>query len=284
MMLRLALGCAVLALGGCGGTFTSPVSDDVLLPDRALDLATGRIGAVPMGTKPTSSLVIFRRVPAGARAVHAGDTVGEAGTQDGTASSATIDAGIWLCTHELSQAQWRSMATLGTMPTLAQPWVEVDPASAGGGGAVGGDLPAWGMDALTAESVLQGYATHRGGITLRLPTYAEWEAAARAPAGSGRFGWGNTASAAAARQFAVVRETTTDNHPGSIARRTALGGWYDMHGNVWEWVLDPDLLVYHLRGGSWCDSLASADSGNRRELPSETPYALAGVRPVLVLP
>jgi formylglycine-generating enzyme required for sulfatase activity len=258
------------------------VPDSVLLPDRALDLKTGRIGAVPKGTRPTTSLVVFRRVPSGARTVHDGDTVGESGTQDGSATPTTVDTGVWLCTHELSQKQWQSMATLGSMAALAQPWTEVDPASAGGSSAVGDNLPAWGMDALSAESVLQGYAAYRGGITLRLPTSAEWESAARAPAGAGRFGWGDTASVDTARRYAVVRETTTDNHPSAIAGRAALGGWYDMHGNVWEWAMD--LGVYHLRGGSWCDALASADSGNRRELPSETPYALAGVRPVLVLP
>lgn len=281
-MKSLACLAATVILAGCGGDFTSPVSDDVLLPWRGLNLDTGEIGAVPVGTQPTERIIVFRRVPSGSRGVHSGDTVGEAGVQDGSAASATVAKDVWMCVHELSQAQWRRLAGRAGMNLVAEPWTDVTPASAGGSGSVGDSLPAWGIDALTAAAVLTSYPGGPASITLRLPSASEWESAARSPQGSGRFGWGDAATPDAASGYARVRETSSDQKPRAIASGRALDGWYDLHGNVWEWVSDGG--SHHLRGGSWCDPLAVADSGNRRDPGEDIPYALAGVRPVMVLP
>jgi formylglycine-generating enzyme required for sulfatase activity len=279
--LTLLFAAALVALAGCtGGTYTAPVDQSLLDPLRALNLETGAVLPTPMGTPPTATRMVFQRIPGGVRTVATADALGESG--EVSATQVDVSAGdVWLCTHEVSQAQWRRLAQL--VPALATPWTRVTPASAAGTSPARDDLPAWGVDAGTAGSVFVSWNAAHPAAVLRLPTTTEWESAARS-AGSGRFGWGDEATAAAASPYATVRETTSASAPSAIGSRRPLGGWYDLHGNVWEWVTDSGTPAFHLRGGSWSDNVTSAGSSNRRACRSDVPYALAGVRPVLVIP
>ncbi len=88
----------------------------------------------------------------------------------------------------------------------------------------------------------------------RLPTSAEWEYAARAGSTT-NFWWGDQDPVCdqGARNGAIF-DGCTENR----ARTRVVGsfqpngfGLYDVHGNVWEWVEDPEGSSRVLRGGSW---------------------------------
>jgi formylglycine-generating enzyme required for sulfatase activity len=107
-------------------------------------------------------------------------------------------------------------------------------------------------------------ASGRTGLTVRLPTEAEWEHACRAGAKTAFYTGDTEADLDRAAWYYENSNGTT--HP---AGRKVMNAWglYDMHGNVWEWVQDVDgpykgaaavdpqgpeqgqFRVY--RGGSW---------------------------------
>ncbi len=113
----------------------------------------------------------------------------------------------------------------------------------------------------------------------RLPTEAEWEAAARGGSG-GLFSFGD--SPAGLKEYAWYEENASAPRPVGTKKPNDLG-LYDMHGNVWEWVYDryrPDYYTNSpkrnpagpddpgfrdrvIRGGSWAFGADSARSANR---------------------
>jgi formylglycine-generating enzyme required for sulfatase activity len=60
-------------------------------------------------------------------------------------------------------------------------------------------------------------------------------------------------------------------------------GFYDMAGNVWEWVSKESNADGNvLRGGSWSDNVISSRAANKQYMDPDVPYGLAGVRLVCV--
>jgi formylglycine-generating enzyme required for sulfatase activity len=178
--------------------------------------------------------------------------------------------GFWIDKHEVTNAQYQKCVEAGECqaPTRCN-WGE--PAY---GEADKADHPAACVDWQGAQD----YCEWAGG---RLPTEAEWEYAARGPAGN-LFPWGDTFDGTLANscdtnctlawRYTGYDDGYAQTAPvGSYPGGTSWCGAEDMAGNVWEWVSDwydsdyysvspaenpggPSSGEYRVsRGGSWRD-------------------------------
>lgn len=128
----------------------------------------------------------------------------------------------------------------------------------------------------------------RKGWAYCLPTEAEWEYACRAGTSS-LYSWGDEIFL----QNAVYRESA--GRPKQVGQYPANPwGFFDMHGNVWEWVDDwyggyssetqknPEGAETGtsrvLRGGSWANLATNLRSAGRHYLPPNTRSPTTGFR------
>jgi formylglycine-generating enzyme required for sulfatase activity len=135
-----------------------------------------------------------------------------------------------------------------------------------------GKCPVFGVTREQAEA----YCASRG---KRLPTEAEWEAAARAGSAE-KYSFGN--SSAAAAEYAWFEDNSGERPRPVGTKKTNKLGLHDMHGNVWEWTADIYVSGAYagrprrnpppqkgsggesvIRGGSWAFNADSLRSGNR---------------------
>ena len=251
-----ALSAAAALLGGCSGgdeSLTDAVAA-ITAPYAVLDLTTRefamRLTVNGLASDPAyrDNLMVFRRV-----------------TVDGHDSFVAV--------FELTQAQWARLTSATPLP-----WSMVDstvvPATS-----VAGDRPAFNLDYDTTATVVAAFHLVLG--RLDLPSDAEWTAACGVSSG---WSIGANPDQAQFTAAAVVRETLNGvDGPRQVGQRAENGrGFYDMHGNVWEWTR-PGTVV---RGGSWHDpawsSRAEIAVGISQGIESNVPHALIGARLVLV--
>jgi formylglycine-generating enzyme required for sulfatase activity len=176
--------------------------------------------------------------------------------------------------YEVTQAQW--YAVMGTAPSRFQ----------------GSMLPLERVSWAEAQAFAQKLSEKTGEL-YRLPTEAEWEYAARAgtqteysfgddPRQLSRYAWHSANSA-------------NTSHPVGTKLPNAFG-FYDMHGNVWEWTADCWLENYEVapldvktpsasdcgtravRGGAWGGNPKYARSAYRRGWSASSQDDIKGFR------
>lgn len=134
----------------------------------------------------------------------------------------------------------------------------------------------------------------RDGYTYRLPTEAEWEYAARAGSTTAYSFGDNPALLSEYAWFSDISGSPTHE---VATRKPNAWGLYDMHGNVWQWVVDwyqsdlgssnvVDPYISNgsdrvLRGGGWYDIAQSLRSANRFGSSPDARYG-SGVRLVRI--
>ena len=104
----------------------------------------------------------------------------------------------------------------------------------------------------------------------RLPTEQEWEYACRAGSRT-PYSWGGELNGDMANcngtvPYGTVFEGKNEKKTVEVGRyRPNAWGFYDMHGNVWEWCSDRfDAGTMVIRGGSWRSSAEECRSASRR--------------------
>lgn len=270
----------VLLLVGCSesGDYLPPAGTTVAIASAdstylQVDFTTGGIVESTISTVASGNKATFRRISRGTTPYYPRDEVTNSGISSLLLGAPQVEA-HYLALTEITQAQWQALVGAAGIGT-ANPW-----AAATWAVPTGGNYPAANLGASEIESVLEAW-NRRTSHTLRLPTSIEWENACRAGSAT-PWSWGTAESQAGT--YARVRETQGGSSgAATVAGRSANAwGFFDLHGNLWEWVSDGGTDgAPCLRGGSWSDNLVSARSGNRLDMPETTAFPLAGVRLVL---
>ncbi len=268
-----------------GGTPSGGVTDAVGIfttPYVVLDVATGTLenhAEIPDLTSNSlwrTSKLVFRRLPSSSGTVGAASA--DLGTDLGDAPAAGVTVGAtFMAVFEITQQQW---TTLGGSAA----WLDSE-IRAAGGDVVAAGAPAFGISWTAADALCTSYSAGRN-FHLALPSGAAWELACRSGNGAGWFAWGDMMDETTVRSYAVVFETQS----GTAGPRQADGsrlpdafGFFDLHGNVWEWLAEKDSLGDGvICGGSWNDSVPLARCSNRVALDPRVTHPLIGVRLVLV--
>lgn len=270
----LVLACVLVTAcgsGGGGGGGGAPAAPPAF---RVLDLTTGTLGGVVSAVDLAAAVnrstrVVFRRLPASSST--RGQAPGTLGRESDEATATVSVPETWMAVFELTRAQWEALAGSGD-----QPWLRLRPAAVTGASA--SDIPA---TAVTADALATALAIFnaRFAPTLALPSEDAWEHACRAGS-SGLFAWGDSLQPATANAYAVTA-LSGGSGPRAVGGRAANAfGFYDLHGNVREWV-DAGGTVLQ-RGGGWSDHPLRCRAANRfQSVDGSIRHALAGVRLVV---
>ena len=278
--------CGVVLAAGCAGKRKKSVLQPASLPMEEISGQVGKELELDCGAGVTMKLAL---IPAGEFMM--GSPPSEIGREDdeGPPHRVRISRPFYMGKYEVTQAQYE--AVMGN-----------DPASP-----KGAKSPFTGASWYDAVEFCKRLSA-RTGMTVRLPTEAEWEYACRAGTTT-VFCFGDTIST---DQANYNGDDAYGSGPKGVNRRktTAVGsfsanrfGLYDMHGNVWEWCQDWYDQDYYrnsptsdppgpangqyrvLRGGSWVHSPWRARSAYRGILdPERRATRAGGLRICVVVP
>lgn len=213
-----------------------------------------------------------------------GSPSSEAGRRlDEVLHQVSLSRPFYLMTTPVTQAQWQ--AVMGNNPAYFQ-----DP-----------QRPVESISWLEIQEFLKRLNAHQG-AKYRLPSEAEWEYACRAGSKSAfcfgdhesqlaEYGWFEDNS----QQGYELKQT----HPVALLSANAWG-LYDMHGNIWEWVMDGyeahhisaatdptgsfDSDTKVIKGGRWNSPASSCRSASRSQLePDQNQPGSLGFRLALNL-
>jgi hypothetical protein len=111
------------------------------------------------------------------------------------------------------------------------------------------------------------------GWVFSLPTEVQWEYACRAGT-STTYSWGNSVSP----KLANYKESNLNRTEEIGSYQSNPWGFYDMHGNLWEWCLDKFGARHRLiKGGAWWNSSTDISSAHKGDLHPNTKSISSGV-------
>jgi formylglycine-generating enzyme required for sulfatase activity len=169
---------------------------------------------------------------------------------EGPVTRVHILDGFWIAAHEVTQAEYENL--LGRNPSQYT-----------GDGLRPVEKINWqeAVDYCQALNIReQALGRLPPGYAFRLPTEAEWEYACRAGSNT-RFSHGDDPAYLEIPNFAWCGHNSgSTTHPVGT-RRPNPWGLFDMHGNVWEWCLDPWTGTYP--GGAITNSVTASQGSLR---------------------
>ena len=185
----------------------------------------------------------------------------------------TISRPYYLQSTEVTQAVWKRV--MGVNPSKHK----------------GDDLPVENVSWNEVQEFIRRLNSRAGNAKYRLPSEAEWEYAARA-GGGGQYCFGHNEGRLG--QYAWYGAVSGGRSRRVGGKKPNAWGFYDMHGNVWEWVQDrfgpypgrpatdptgPDTGPHRVnRGGSYVNAACYNRSAYRRMNPAHSKYPDLGLR------
>ncbi len=248
-------------------------------PSQTISSGSGPVPSLPskLPLEITNSIGIeFVLIPVGEFMMGSPESKEPIGTnREKPAHQVTISQPFYLGKYEVTQAQWRMV--MGENPSEFK----------------GDTLPVENVSWDEIQEFIKKLNKREGKEACRLPTEAQWEYAARAGTTT-RYSFGHDPEPL--DDYAWYMGNAGDTtHPVGQKKPNAWG-FYDMHGNVWEWVQDwydvdyyqnsptvdpqgPDAGVYRaIRGGGWNDTANIASSTARIGLPPDERDVSLGFR------
>ena len=180
----------------------------------------------------------------------------------------TISKPYGLGRTEVTEEQYQ--AVMGKQPKLSKPDCAVDSLT-------------WAQASEFCKRLSNLPAEKAAGRSYRLPTEAEWEYACRAGTTT-TYSFGDDESLLS--EYAWSRNDSDERTHAVGQKKPNPWGFYDMHGNVWEWcgdLFDPVSGSARVdRGGSWNDFAADCRSASRSKNYPSFRYHYNGFRVVCV--